>query len=165
MSKIKSQSITRILGIDPGYGRIGWGVVEKQKNNWVHVAHGCIETTKTKKLPARLKEISVELRKIFEEFQPQVLSIEELFFAKNVTTGLQVAQARGIMLLIAMEANIAIFECKPNQVKQAVTGQGNADKQQMQRMVQMLLSLKKRPTPDDAADALAIALTCGAYLR
>lgn len=149
-----------ILGIDPGYGRIGWGVIEGNKADWKHVAHGCIETSPKKSLAARLVEIEHELESIVETYKPEKVGIESLFFRKNVTTGLQVAHARGVMLLLFEKRNLKVAEIKPVEVKQAVTGQGNAEKRQVQLMVAMLLGLPKKQFQDDAADALAVALSC-----
>jgi len=127
------------------------------------VVYGCIETDPKRTLIERLTDISLELNRIIKKYKPDVSAVEELFFAKNVTTALSVAQARGVILLSLSQAGLPIYEYTPNEVKQTITGSGRADKQQMQRMVQMLLTLKDIPKPDDAADALAVALTCGAF--
>lgn len=155
----------RILGIDPGFGRVGFGIIEGDKNMWKPVVYGCIETDPKKTLIERLTDISDELNRIIKKYQPTVSAVEELFFAKNVTTALSVAQARGVILLSLSQAKLPIHEYTPNEVKQTITGSGRADKLQMQRMVQMHLGLKTIPKPDDAADALAVALTCGAFER
>lgn len=152
----------RILGIDPGFGRVGFGIIEGDKQDWRPVVYGCIETDKTKKLPDRLFEISEELNRIIKKYHPTVGAVEELFFYTNITTAIHVAEARGTILLSLRQAGLEICEYTPLEIKQAVTGHGRADKQQIQRMVQMLLQLKKIPKPDDAADALAVALTCAA---
>ena len=155
----------RILGIDPGFGRLGYGVIEGHGNTWKHITHGCIETNKDASFLDRLVQISDELNRIIKEYKPSLAGVEELFFAKNVTTALKVAHARGVILLTLHQLGIPVREYKPSVIKQAVTGHGGADKQQMQRMVKMLLSLESIPKPDDAADALGIALTCGALVR
>lgn len=157
--------LVRILGIDPGFGRVGFGIIEGNKNLWKPVVYGCIETDPKKTLVERLTDISHELNRIIKKYQPTMSAVEELFFAKNVTTALSVAQARGVILLSLSQAALPIHEYTPNEVKQTVSGTGRADKQQMQRMVQMHLGLKAIPKPDDAADALAVALTCGAFER
>jgi len=149
----------RILGIDPGYGRTGYGVIDTVGNRHVSVEYGCIETKPNTPMPDRLLDIYTAVREIITRLKPDALSIEELFFAKNVTTGLDVAQARGVVLLAAREANLPIGEYKPMQVKQSIAGYGKADKKQMQEMVRMFLNLRTIPKPDDAADALAVAIT------
>ncbi len=151
----------RILGVDPGFGRVGWGVVEKQKGDWVHVAHGCIETDKKYSFIERLLQVQEELNKVIKEFKPNQSAVEDLFFYKNVKTAIQVGQARGVILLALHMAGLPIDEYTPLQVKQAMTGYGRAEKKQMQKIVQMHLQMKNKITQDDAADALAVALTCG----
>ncbi len=157
-SKLATQ---RIIGIDPGFGRVGWGVIEGSGRDWVHVAHGCIETNAKESFVQRLKEISEVLNNIIEQYVPTHSAVEELFFVKNVTTGIQVGQARGVILLSLIQSDLPIFEYTPSAIKLAVTGYGNSDKQQIQKMVQMQLNLKNIPKPDDAADGLAVAMTCG----
>lgn len=151
----------RILGIDPGFGRMGWGVVERRGGDWVHVAHGCVETSKEKRFTQRLLDIESAMQQLITTYHPTYGAVEELFFYKNVTTGVQVGHARGVILLTFSHHNIPTYEYTPLHIKQAITGYGKADKQQMQRMVQMQLQLQKKITSDDAADALAVALTCG----
>lgn len=152
----------RFLGIDPGFGRVGYAIVHKDsKNNIVCEAYGCLSTEPGKSFEKRLHEIYKDLTDIIQEYQPDVMCIEELFFAKNVTTGLQVAHARGIIMLTAEQNNLEISEFKPVQVKQAVAGVGSAKKRQIQEMVKILFKLDQIPQPDDAADALAVAW-CGA---
>lgn len=155
----------RILGIDPGFGRVGWGVVEKRGGDWVHVAHGCIETDASAAFVDRLKVIESELQSVLEQYAPTIAAVEELFFVKNVTTGINVGQARGVILLTLAHAGLPIHEHTPKEIKQAVTGYGSADKGQMQTMIKLQLQLKDVPKPDDAADALAVALTCGLGLK
>lgn len=163
-SSVKPKNI-RILGIDPGFGRVGFGIIEGSKTTWKPVVYGCIETDPKKTLVERLVDISDELNRIIKKYQPTMSAVEELFFAKNVTTAMSVGQARGVILLSLCQAKLPIYEYTPNEVKQAITGFGRADKQQVQRMVQVLLQLKNIPKPDDAADALGVALTCGACVR
>lgn len=149
--------MTRILGIDPGYGRIGWGIIEGERNTWRHVAHGCIETSPKETLSERLFALSGALQQIISEYHPTRAGVEQLFFKKNVTTGLSVAHARGVMLLVLHNNHIPIVEVAPVQVKQSVSGYGNAQKGQVQVMVALLLGMKEKKIQDDAADALAVA--------
>jgi crossover junction endodeoxyribonuclease RuvC len=150
----------RILGIDPGIAICGFGIVEEHASGDVtSVAYGVIETPKTLALPARLHALRLQLRALVEQWQPAEVAVEELFFATNAKTAITVGQARGVVLLSLFEAGLTIAEYTPLQVKQAVTGYGNADKKQIQEMVRLLLKLETAPKPDDAADALAIALT------
>jgi crossover junction endodeoxyribonuclease RuvC len=155
----------RILGIDPGYGRMGYGVVEKQGSDWVHVAHGCVETPKGDTFADRLLALSSALEKFIRLHKPVRAAVEDLFFAKNAKTAMQVGAARGVILLTLFQHKLPVDEYTPMQVKQAVTGYGRADKAQMQKMVALLLKLPKKPIQDDAADALAVALTAGLSLR
>ncbi|HBB37797.1 MAG TPA: crossover junction endodeoxyribonuclease RuvC [Candidatus Magasanikbacteria bacterium] len=159
------KSKQRILGIDPGYGRIGYGVIEGDRNAWVHVAHGCIETNTKADFAERLVELKQDLLAILKKYQPDKAGIEQLFFAKNVTTGMKVSEARGVILLTLHEAGIAVQEVTPLQMKQAIVGYGRAEKAQLQEMIRIQLLLKKRPTPDDAADALGVALTAGLLMK
>ena len=147
-----------ILGIDPGYGRVGWGVVHVQGNDLRCLGYGCFETSKEEEIAQRLAMINNEIRGIIQKFKPTDIAIEELFWGRNVTTGIKVSMARGVIMVCAVEHTGRIYEYKPNQIKQSVTGVGNADKQQVQFMVQRILGLKEKPKPDDAADALAIAI-------
>lgn len=150
----------RILGIDPGTGICGFGVIEIDKNNRAKmVDNGVITTPAHTPLPERLEDIYNSMHEIIDLNKPDVVSIEKLFFTKNITTGISVAEARGICLLVAKQSNLPIFEYTPNEIKKTMTGYGNADKKQMQEMVKIRLGLTKVPKPDDAADALAAALT------
>ena len=150
-----------ILGIDPGYAILGWGVISDGK----HLAHGIIQTYPTDEMGQRLAYINRELTAIIKKHQPTDIAIEEVFFGKNAKTAIKVSHARGVCLLCAVEHTGKIYEYKPAQVKQAVVGVGNANKNQIQSMVQKILNLKEIPKPDDAADALAIAITHSAYYR
>lgn len=147
----------RILGIDPGYGIVGYGIIDTHKNNAV-VDYGVIETPKEESFPVRLQRIEESLRVLFETYKPDEVAIEELFYFKNQKTVIQVAQARGVIVLASQKYCGRTFEYTPIQIKQALTGNGRADKHQMQFMVKNVLGLSSIPKPDDAADALAVAL-------
>lgn len=151
----------RILGVDPGIARLGYGVVDVEGSSLRCVTYGCIETHAQTPLPVRLQTIFRELTDLIQRHSPAVMAVEELFFNRNTTTAFTVGQACGVALLSAAEQSLAIAEYTPMQVKQAVTGYGRADKQQIQQMVKLLLGLVDLPKPDDAADALAIAITHG----
>ncbi len=154
-----------ILGIDPGYGTIGYGVIEKNGSKIVPIDYGVIQTPKDEGIAARLAMIYDTLNVLIKKFNPDEIAVEELFFNTNITTGIKVAQARGVILLSAVHACGSLYEYTPLMVKQSLTGNGRADKKQIQYMVKMMLGLKSEPKPDDAADALAIAIchanTCG----
>lgn len=149
----------RILGIDPGIGRTGWGIIEYQMSNIKCQMFGCIETKVNSETPGRLFAIYDEITNIIKEYKPEVMAIEELFFNKNVKTALTVGQARGVIMLAAVQNNMPIAIYTPSQVKAALTGYGKAEKSQVGKMVKVLLHLKDVPKPDDTADALAIAIT------
>ena len=151
------KSIT-ILGIDPGIARMGWGVVEEVRGKAQAVAYGCFETSKSMVHPARLAAVHKELTRLIKKYQPDRVAVEKLFFSKNVKTALRVGEARGVILMTCSALQASCVEISPKEVKQALTGYGGADKQQMQKMVQLMLGLKEIPRPDDAADALAIAV-------
>jgi len=151
--------IKRILGFDPGFGRLGFGCIDVQGGVIYYVDAGIISTPKEMIFAERLRNIYVDLGELFDVLKPDVISVEKLRFATNVTTGLKVAEARGLILLRAAERSLSILEFAPSQIKKAVTGDGGADKKAVQEMVQMLLKLNAIPKPDDAADALAIAIT------
>ena len=148
----------RILGIDPGYGITGFGIVEADRSNFQLVGCGAITTPAGMDFSARLEIIYEDMRKLLEQAKPEAVAIEELFFGQNVTTGIGVAQSRGVILLAIRQAGVPVFSYKPMQVKQAVVGYGNATKHQVQDMTKRLLKLSAMPKPDDAADAIAIAL-------
>lgn len=154
-----------ILGIDPGFGRVGFGVIEKMKTGeWRSLDYGCIETSSKKKFVYRLLEIYGEINLLIKKYQPCRVAVEELFFFKNVTTAIEVGQARGVILLSAVLAGLPVDEFTPLQVKQAITGYGRAEKTQMQKMVAIILGIKEKIKSDDAADALAVALCAGQSL-
>ncbi len=149
----------RILGIDPGTGILGFGIIEVDAKNKAHLIDGGVIRTPVKEDDAvRLQTIFEELTDIIASTKPQVMSVEKLFFAQNVTTAMTVAQARGVVLLCGKQAGLEIHEYTPLQIKQALTGYGRADKKQMQEMVRVVLELKEVPKPDDCADALAAAI-------
>src|SRR5262249_5328487 len=154
-----------ILGIDPGTGILGFGIIEAKQGNIQLVDAGVIRTPVKEDDAIRLQTIYEELTDIIAQTNPQTMSVEKLFFARTVTTAMTVAQARGIVLLCGMQAQLRIFEYTPMQIKQAITGYGKADKKQMQEMVRVLLQLKEVPKPDDCADALAAAITHSMTMR
>ncbi len=154
----------KILGIDPGSGIIGFGLVHKGSNPKM-VDAGVIRTTIGDETASRLVELYASLKELIAELKPDVAAVEKLFFAQNVTTAMQVSQARGVILLALAEAGIPIYEYTPLQIKMAMTGYGRATKAQIQEMVRVQLGLKQKPKPDDCADALACALTHVATLR
>lgn len=148
-----------ILGIDPGLATMGYGVIEAEHGSFRVVDYGVVTTPKECNLPERLCQLEEGVGELIDTYKPASIAIEELFFSKNITTGIPVAEARGVILLTAVKSlGDEVYEYTPNQIKQAITGYGGADKIQMQHMVQALLRLKNVPRPDDAADALAVAL-------
>lgn len=152
-----------ILGIDPGLATMGFGIVDKDKNgNCKAIDYGVVVTPKEETLPVRLAILEEGVNKIIEKYSPEEAAFEELFFTKNITTGIAVAEARGVALLACVKKIGKLYEYTPMQIKQALTGYGRADKKQMQQVVASLLRLKSLPRPDDAADALGVAL-CHAF--
>ncbi len=151
-----------ILGIDPGTATTGYGVVEFRAGQLKHCRHGSIRTPAKQGLPHRLKSIYTEVRDLIDETSPDTVAVEQLFFSRNTTSALAVGHARGVILLAAAERGLRVVEYTPMQVKQSISGYGGADKMQVTFMVRALLSLNQNPTPDDAADALAIAI-CHAH--
>lgn len=148
------------LGIDPGTAIVGYGLVRELSDGALQPVHyGVITTRAHTPMWERLEIIYTELTKIIHTYSPDRAAVEVLFFGKNVTTGITVAQARGVILLTLQQAKLPIHEFKPSEIKQSLTGYGNADKRQMQEMTRMMLSLDTIPKPDDAADALAVAIT------
>ncbi len=148
----------RILGIDPGFAIVGFGLVEAGRGRCAALRCGAINTPAGLPLPTRLLQIARDMETLLEQFRPDAMAVEELFFNTNVTTGIGVAQARGVILMTAEKLEVPIFEYTPSQVKQAVVGYGKAEKRQVMDMTRRLLNLKELPRPDDAADALAVAL-------
>ena len=155
----------RIIGIDPGLATVGFAVLDVQKNKKKLVTYGVIKTRKETPFGERLNEIHKDLKSILSKYKPEICSIEQLFFSKNVTTGIQVAHARGVILLALQEWGIKIEEVTPSALKSGITGNGDADKKAMQKMVMMELNLKEPPKPDDAADAVSLALYSASTLR
>ncbi len=156
-----------VIGIDPGLAIVGFGVIRKEDNDITPtpVSYGCIRTSAEKQTPERLMEIYNEINALFEIYSPEAVAVERLFFNKNVTNAMSVSEARGVIFLAAQQKNIPLFEYTPNQVKQAITGSGRANKKQMQEMIKRLLNLDEVPQPDDAADGLSIALCHINFLR
>lgn len=148
-----------ILGIDPGLAIVGYGVIDTQKGNSSVIDYGVINTPKEDSVPVRLEKIYNGMIGLVEKYNPDCIAIEELFFNTNTTTGINVAQARGVILLVCQQKKLKMYEYTPLQIKQALTGYGKAEKKQIQFMVARLLKLKAVPKPDDAADGLAVALT------
>jgi crossover junction endodeoxyribonuclease RuvC len=150
----------RIIGIDPGTGILGFGVIDAKAGKTTLVTAGVITTPAHTPLADRLEEIYLELTSIIKETKPEFMAIEQLFFAKNVTTAMSVSHARGVAMLTGKQAKLKIEEYTPLQIKQTITGYGKADKKQVQEMVRIQLGLKDVPKPDDCADALAAAIMC-----
>jgi crossover junction endodeoxyribonuclease RuvC len=148
----------RVLGVDPGSIKSGYGIIDECENELVMVEYGVIRTMPKTPLAHRLLQISNRLQQLIAQFHPQVLAIEDIFFAQNAKSALKLGQSRGVILLTAAQAGLRIAEYSPLEVKQAVVGYGRADKSQVQHMVKVLLRLQEIPQPDDAADALAIAI-------
>lgn len=148
----------RLLGIDPGFDRNGFGVVEDNGGKLTHIAHGVLQTSKDDSFVTRLRQVRDNVAELIEKYKPDSVSVEQLFFQTNAKTAMNVAMARGVILLAIADAGIKLVEPTPNQVKSGTTGQGSADKRQVQEMIQRLLKLKEIPKSDDAADALAIAI-------
>ena len=149
-----------ILGIDPGYAIVGYGVIEKDNRGKCRVLdYGAINTPKEEDFPVRLAMIQDGMKCLINKFKPDAVSVEELFFNQNITTGIAVAEARGVILCTAIQAVPRVYEFTPMQIKLSITGDGKADKKAVQFMTKTILGLKSIPKPDDAADALAVALT------
>lgn len=155
----------RILGVDPGTAILGFGIIETTNNNAQLVDAGVIRTPVKEDDAVRLQTIYEELTDIIVSTKPEIMSVEKLFFIRNVTTAMTVSQARGVVLLCGRQAGLSIFEYTPLQIKLAITGYGRADKSQIQEMVRVILKLDEVPTPDDCADALATALTHAQTMR
>ena len=148
-----------ILGIDPGLATLGYGVIEADNQNRRLIQFGTLTTPAGQPMPQRLRAIYQGMNQLMDIYQPEDVAFEELFFSKNITTGMAVSAARGVALLAVVQRTENLYEYTPMQIKQAVTGYGGADKHQVQQMVKMLLKMKDIARPDDAADALAVALT------
>ncbi len=154
-----------ILGIDPGIAIVGYGLIECVGNSHRPIEYGCITTDAKLDFPHRLKIVYDELIKIIDTYKPEEMAIEELFFNKNVKTAMKVGQARGVEILAGVNKGLSIYEYTPLQIKQGIVGYGRAEKHQVQEMVKMFLNLKEIPKPDDAADALAVALCHASCLK
>ncbi len=148
-----------VLGIDPGYALMGWGVVEANGSQMKLLGYGCIETKAGTPMQHRLRTLQLGVRDLTLMYRPDEVVFEELFFAQNVTTALMVGAARGAAIIAAAEYTENLYEYTPMQIKQTITGYGKADKKQIQQMVKMLLRMEELPKPDDAADAIACAIT------
>ena len=155
----------RILGIDPGIAIVGYGVVDKEGNRYKTVAYDAVTTKAHTPLEDRLEKVYNGVCEIIKEYKPDAMSIEELFFNNNAKTALTVGQARGVIILAAVQNHIPVYEYTPLQVKQALTGYGRASKTQIQQMMKSMLGLTEVPKPDDVADALAIAVCHGNSMR
>ncbi len=155
----------RIIGIDPGYAIVGYGIVDKIGNSYKPVQYGCIKTSSKTEMPERLLHIYRELEELLLQYKPSAASIEQLFFNNNAKTALLVGQARGVAMLACVAQGISIYEYTPLQVKQALVGYGKAEKMQVQDMVKRILHLREVPRPDDTADALAVAICHGNSLN
>lgn len=151
----------RILGLDPGYAIVGYGVIEHDRGKNIYIGHGAVTTPAGMELPIRLMEIHRDICTLIDKYKPEAVAIEQLFFNTNVTTGINVAQARGVIILACAEKGVPIAEYTPLQVKQAVVGYGRAEKKQVMELTRIMLGLQAVPRPDDAADALAIAICHG----
>lgn len=150
----------KVLGIDPGIGICGFGLIEAENRSKAKALDfGVITTPIRGKLPKRLNELYDSLHEVFESTKPEICSVEKLFFSKNITTGIAVAEARGLVLLVAEQRGVPVFEYTPNEIKKTLTGYGSAGKPQVEEMVRVHLGLTQKPRPDDAADALAAAIT------
>ncbi len=149
---------TVILGIDPGLADTGWGIIMQTGQKLTYVAHGCIKTHSSLPLPERLSLLFTQLQAIIQQYRPSICAIEQLFFSKNVSSALPVAHARGVVLLVAQLAQCNIYHFTPNTIKQAIAGSGLADKETVQRMMQIHLRLSEIPKPNHAADALGCAV-------
>ena len=154
-----------ILGIDPGLAIVGYGVIEYRGNKYKLLDYGCINTDSDIIIPERLKIIYEELSILIDKYNPDDVAMEELFFNKNVKTAIKVGQARGVEVLAAVNKGKNVYEYTPLQIKQSVAGYGRAEKRQVQEMVKLLLNLKEIPKPDDAADALAVAICHSSCLK
>ena len=150
-----------ILGIDPGYAILGWGVIDKTGNHFRAIDYGAVTTDKDMDMPDRLELLYDGLREIIEEYRPEEASIEKLFFNTNTTTAINVGQARGVAMLACTKGGLKVAEYTPLEIKQALVGYGRADKSQVQFMVRTMLNLAEVPKPDDTADALAAAICHG----
>ncbi|HEX9679256.1 MAG TPA: crossover junction endodeoxyribonuclease RuvC [Candidatus Saccharimonadales bacterium] len=149
-----------ILGIDPGVADTGFGVITQVKHELTALDYGSIQTQSKQPMANRLEHIFTAVEKLIKKYKPEIVAVEQIFFHTNVTTAMAVSQARGVILLAAARHRLTTLDCTPLQVKQALSGYGRADKRQIQTLVKIMLKLKTMPKPDDAADALAVAICC-----
>lgn len=154
-----------ILGLDPGYDRLGWAVGTPTGQQWPSLQYGLIQTPKSTSQANRYQQLANELSDIIKRFQPKIAAIEQLFFAKNRSSALKVSEARGVILKVCSDHGLKIVEFAPNQIKQAVTGYGRADKKSVEKMVRLQMKLPNQPIGDDTIDALAAMLTCQAHRK
>jgi len=155
----------RVLGIDPGTNRIGYGLVSSSKNTLTAIAHGVIEIPPKTETQHRIKSLGDQFSQLLKNLKPTHIGIESLFFSKNKKTALSVAEARGVLLFLALQCNVPVIECQPNKVKMAVTNYGNADKRAVAKMVRKILRIPEIEGRDDASDALAVAITAANEFR
>jgi crossover junction endodeoxyribonuclease RuvC len=155
----------RIIGLDPGTATTGYGIIDTEGGRFQMVVFGVFSTPAQDSTPSRLQSIFNQLNEVLATYRPESAAVEQVFFGRNITTAISVGQARGVMLLALANAGIPVSEYSPPKVKEAVTGYGKAEKAQVQMMVRHLLDLEEAPRPDDAADALAVAITHSQYLR
>ena len=160
LSSLAKIKLMLILGIDPGIAAVGIGFIEYENKKIILKGYTCLKTYPGKTSAVRLKDLFKQLEKIFKKYRPKIVAVEDIFFFKNQKTVVKVSQAQGVILLAAAQSGAQIFEFTPLQVKQALTGYGRAEKKQIQQMVKTILRLKEIPQPDDAADALALAICC-----
>lgn len=165
VTRAKKISTFRILGIDPGFDRVGFGVIEQEGSESRWIFHACLQTKAGDDFMRRLQQVRDAVKKVIDVHAPHVVVVEQLFFSNNAKTAIKVGMARGVTLLAIADANLPLIELTPNQIKQGIAGWGGADKKQVQDMVKRLLKLKTIPKPDDAADALAIAIVGGLMVR
>jgi len=151
----------RVLGIDPGFARMGYAILDVDRDELELIDFGCLKTGTGSVFSRRLLKVADQIEKLIKKYQPTISAVEELYFTRNVSSGIKVAQARGVVLMTLADYGLQIREFSPQAVKIAATGYGAAKKAEVQKMLQMIFSLAKKPSPDDAADALAVALCCG----
>ncbi len=155
----------RVLGIDPGFDRVGFGIVDQHGADSTWIFHACLQTKAGDDFGRRLQQVRDAIKKVIDTHKPNVAIVEQLFFSNNAKTAIKVGMARGVTILALKDADLPLIELTPNQVKQGIAGWGGADKKQVQDMVQRLLKLKEKPQPDDAADALALAIVGATVAR
>ncbi|GHV16501.1 crossover junction endodeoxyribonuclease RuvC [Spirochaetia bacterium] len=160
ISRLTGRGVRRIIGVDPGLASTGWGVVDYADNRVRYIAHGCIETKADRPRAERLFFIYQAIREALETYKPAESAIETLYFARNISSAMAVAEARGVLCMALFQQGLPVYEFTPNAIKQAVVGQSQADKRQVQEMIRIILGLPEIPKPDHAADALGAAVCC-----